>query len=212
MAKLYDKLMNRVIKGKLTIESGDDVGELVPENIKPALYISSDGEEDFKMVDDFPSDFTGYYLDLRVGDSDTIRFGSYENGEEVEHIGLAPFGFDVTQGDGGAYYGSNGASKLNYSQLTHSLAELDSTLTQIVQDAIDDAWADGVSCTQEQWNTIKALLDKSLYFNYNGVTLIKSFTDDNHEYGFGVTHSQAGYSLDFYYSDDNLLYAKYDEI
>lgn len=129
MAKLYDKLMNRVIKGKLTIESGDDV------------------------------------------------------------------------------------NKLNFSELTHSLDDLDATLKQIVQDALADGWVNGVACTQAQWNVIKALLDKSLYFNYAGSSMIKSFTDGIIEYGFGGTGSSAGYMLVFYYGiDDNLLYAKYDEV
>ena len=51
MAKLFDKLMNRVIKGKLTIESGDDVGglDLSEVDLRPKTIQQTEPNWEFDM-------------------------------------------------------------------------------------------------------------------------------------------------------------------
>jgi hypothetical protein len=101
-----------------------------------------------------------------------------------------------------------GATKL----YTHSFDELSPALKQIVEDAIADAWDNGIACTQQQWSNIKALFDKSLYLNYYGVSMIKTI-DGMSDYVFGNGSSVSGYYLTFLYdSNTNLLYAKYEEV
>lgn len=108
----------------------------------------------------------------------------------------------------------NGAIKVQpqaLNGLTHSLNELDATLKQIVDDAIADAGQNGVACTQEQWNGIKQLLNKSLYLSYEGISMIKC-VDDGFTYIFGYTAENYGYRLEVYYEEtENLLKAVYRE-
>ena len=100
-------------------------------------------------------------------------------------------------------------------QLTHSLDELDPTIKQIIYDAITDDWADGVACSEAQWEVIKSLLDKSLYLNYNGYSMIKVCSTGNEAFAFGSSHSNLVYSssIELYYdTTTNLLYVKYIEL
>ena len=93
------------------------------------------------------------------------------DGEADESLELAP----------------SGTSKIQPSALvglTHSLSELDPTLKAIIDTAIDTHQP--VDCTEEEWNTIKRLLDNSLYLNYNGYTLIK-VCNDVYFYAFGFS-------------------------
>ena len=106
----------------------------------------------------------------------------------------------------------------NFVGLTHSFAELDETLQTLVQSAIDDGAENGVACSEAQWNLIKALLDKSLFVNYQGYSLIKTATDGIASYLFGSNLvSNAAYSgvfhLEFNYDAENTtLYGLKDEI
>lgn len=209
MAKLFDKLMNRVIKGKLTIDSGDDVSALLPENLKYGHYIY-DGDETFKWVEEIPSDYNGIAFDFL---DDGLYVLGYSNGSSVYDTYISTSGISVNHDGESASFDFDGADKINFASLTHSLAELDSTLRQLVEDAVADNFGDGVSCTQAQWNVIKALLDKSLYFNYGGVSLIKSFTDGINDYCFGMTNSDTGYILELLFESENsILKAKYGEV
>ena len=98
----------------------------------------------------------------------------------------------------------NGEAVDFFSAFTHSLAELDETLRDIIQDSIADSEAK--PCTPAQWNTIKSLLDKSLYFNYDGVSYIRLSADGINSYLFGAflvsSGSLSGSSLNFYYEAD----------
>ena len=96
---------------------------------------------------------------------------------------------------------------------THSFNELDQVLQELIQDAIQDNGSSGVACTQAQWNTIKALLDKSLYISYNGFSMIKASTNGIETYCFGLTDGNYGASLSFnFIISSGLLFAVYFEI
>lgn len=99
---------------------------------------------------------------------------------------------------------------LNITNLTHSFNELDSTLKTLVESAITAA-STGVSCTQPQWDAIKTLLDKSLYLNYNGYSMIKACINLDF-YLFGSQMTGYGSSLMISYDEDNSkLYVIYEE-
>lgn len=107
------------------------------------------------------------------------------------------------------------ASGLDFGQLTHSFNELDSTLKQIVEDAIEDNMQDGVSCTIAQWNVIKKLLNESLYIFYNGYSLIKILITDieGYTFGMGSQFMDNGASLHLAYDSNNQkLFGKFMEI
>lgn len=175
----------------------------VQGNIKLGTYILSG--ETLKWVEEFPSDYSGTAYSF--GD-DGLYIENYADGSFENSIFIASGSAEVSSADGSyAYYNVDGANKLNFAELTHSLAELDSTLRQLVEDAIDDS-SQGVACTQAQWDVIKALLDKSLYFNYENVSMIKTFTNGINMYTFGGL-SYTGesvyteYTLGFYYDSGN---------
>ena len=103
--------------------------------------------------------------------------------------------------------------KLNFALLTHSFNELDATLKQIVDDAIDDAWTDGVACSQEQWTSIKALLDDSLYLSYGDWSMIKNAVGINGRgYRFGCTSNAIGGPYLNIKWENNLLFAQQGEL
>ena len=101
-------------------------------------------------------------------------------------------------------------------QLTHSFVELDSTLQTIINQAISDGDTDGVACSEAQWLAIKSLLDKSLYLNYAGWSMIKGITDGLGTYIFGVQSSSYGARLSFNFAadepEDSKLFASYEEL
>ena len=97
--------------------------------------------------------------------------------------------------------------------LTHSFNELDATLKAIVESAIEDGGTSGVACTQAQWNAIKSLLDKSLYLNHEGWSMIKTLTNGIDEYMFGVQGTSLGATIQIMYdSNDAELYVGFAEL
>ena len=72
-----------------------------------------------------------------------------------------------------------------FTRMTHSFAELDSTLRGIIDAAILDGGQSGVACTLHQWQAIKNLLDKSLYLYYSDTSLIKTLSNGINNYVFG---------------------------
>lgn len=108
---------------------------------------------------------------------------------------------------------SKGVDKVNPQALvglTHSFAELDETLQALIESAIETQQE--VSCTEPQWNVIKTLFDKSLYFAYNGNTLIKSIVM-LHFYQFGwLDEGNSGTWLEINYDyEAHTLYARFTE-
>jgi len=87
---------------------------------------------------------------------------------------------------------------------THSFDELDPEIKAICESAINSEGA-GVLCTEETWNDIKSLLDKSLYFEYEHNVLIKIYeyhSVDTTQYKFGILGDAFGLSLEFNYNSD----------
>ena len=165
---------------------------LLGSSLKQGDYIINASTGKYEWVEDVPEDYTGanfFIDDLRIG------IFNYVDGEEVDNITL-----DII----------NGVNKLNFAQLTHSFNELDPTLKALCESAVNNE----VACTQEQWNVIKALLDKSLYFNYNGVNMIKSLFDGIENYSFGsMGGGDTGFKISFHFiSDLSLLSIFYEEI
>ena len=222
MAKLKDKLYNRVIEGELsglTEEDGKEISKVLVN--KANRYISPFGVENISQ--DILSKIKGgdivvtpeetyiclYYLAedsiiLTTCDAtwiDSANYNYYETEPHwrlSDHISLA---FDDLP--------------LSFTKNTHSFAELDATLRGIINDAITDAWGSGVDCSQAQWNAIKALLDQSLYLNINGYSLIKNVTNGIGIYKFGSYSSEdnVGSKLDvFYDSTNHLLFVDFVEL
>lgn len=99
-------------------------------------------------------------------------------------------------------------------ELTHSFSELDETLQEIIEEAFMDNGILGVACSQAQWNAIKSLLDKSLYLNYAGWSVIKSATNGIDNYSFGDTSgATSGYKITLWYNDNlQLVFAALEEM
>lgn len=98
-----------------------------------------------------------------------------------------------------------------FSGFTHSFEELDETLQGIIRNSFAE---DGTSCTEAQWSVIKALLDKTLYLNYNFLYLMKTFTDGVASYQFGNSSGAlVGCSVQIYYDGDaDILVSLYHEV
>lgn len=107
-----------------------------------------------------------------------------------------------------------GVDKVNPSALvglTHSFNELDPALKAIVDAAISTR--EEVACTQSQWDAIKVLLDKSLYINFNGYSLIKSYFNGINEYHFGTLAANHGEAVYLYFDTNRgMLTAEMDEV
>lgn len=101
---------------------------------------------------------------------------------------------------------------LTMSGLTHSFNELDPTLKSICETAISTG--DAQSCSHEQWSVIKALLDKSLYFNFSGQSMIKTYFNGINSYTFGIIdEDNLGAILEFAYnSSANTISVSYTEV
>ena len=84
----------------------------------------------------------------------------------------------------------------------HSFDDLDPTLKALCETAIGSRKPQ--PCTQEQWNTIKALLDKSLYFYYDGYTMIKTGGGYPEIYSFSCISVNSGFALEFSYDLNEL--------
>lgn len=172
-------------------------------------YIFDNG---VKVVETVPEDYNGvvWFFEFIDEWDMTLSIFTYENGKELYCTVIGDSGID----NGDAAFTRHGVNKLNFAELTHSFTELDPTLKQIVDDAIA-AGGDGVACTQEQWNAIKSLLDKSLYLNYNDYSMIKSIVILD-QYTFGVdcndTLELASCLRIYYDANNNLLYAIYKEL
>ena len=82
-----------------------------------------------------------------------------------------------------------------FAGFTHSLNELDPTLKTLCETAMAEQQPQ--TCTQAQWNNIKALLDKSLYFHYGDWNMLKLVDDGIDNYVFGSAHFNVGASLEF---------------
>ncbi len=164
---------NESIKGSgnIDIQSGIQYGYYVNNGYNKLIYIGED---------EVPQDYQGIAYDF---EPDGLYIEYYENGDFVNNT----------------YYGYDGASEVRPSALdglTHSFDELDSTLKAIVDDAIDGG---STSCTEQQWNTIKQLLDKTLYLSYEGLSLIKGASNGIDTYMFGCRGANYGYTFEIYY-------------
>jgi len=226
MAKLKDKLYNRIIEGKLfglTEEDAKEVSKVLVN--KPNIYYL---EEDVVDSRDIPQNILSK---IKMGD--TVAFSSgevyvclYLYPEDslylvtADYVGISTAIFRY---DSQTKWTFSSEIRTEFDRLpldfdvnTHSFSELDSTIKRIVDDAIADSWENGVACTQNQWNAIKKLLDKSLYLYYNDLSLIKTITDGFSVYKFGLYDSDtSGVArvVDFQYDYDNgLLFAQVREI
>lgn len=174
---------------------GEELESLKNGYIKTGTYIVDDG--DFIWVEDIPSNYSGHCI--IIGDDGIMYLSTYTDGELT---------FELE-------FSSSGVSKVYPSVLvglTHSFNELDQALQDLVNDAIAEA-GNGVVCTQVQWNAIKELLDKSLYLNYNGNSMIKCTSDGLYTYVFGDIAVNYGYRIEIYYDITNTrLFMEYQEL
>ena len=229
MAKLRDKLYNRIIEGTLTWsedelkELQDKIGGLDIKNLKlytednidtlpiselgkPILYTT--GEIDFVL-----------YPIVKYSDTDFMYAGLKNDGEPSVDSTL--FIINIYTTESGIETSESTPFKIgeiSFVQNTHSLNELDEMLKDIVEDAIADNGQNGVACTQAQWNAIKVLLDKSLYLNYEGTSLMKTAMGLNtYHFGFGSHAPDSCFagieSVAIVYSEeDSLLFATASEV
>lgn len=201
LAKIKEKLFNR--KNKVEIEDVEVNGE-IPASIKALIeslsgtslkvgnYKMNTETEKVEWVEELPEDFTGDLL--WVGDDDSIGIEHYENGD----ITISSYMYA-----GELIVPTLKANNIDFSLLTHSFNELDPTLKALCESSITDKEAK--PCTQAQWDTIKSLVDKSLYFNYSGINMIKSSFDGISSYRFGNDYPQTqdGQVLTFYYNESD---------
>lgn len=191
------------------------LSQLTNPVIKAGYYIW-ESEIGFKHVEVVPEDYTGYVILINPDDNDAI-FSYYECEEGAlsnYSVNITASGFAVIDDDGQTiWYDKYGAEKLNFENLTHSFDDLDATLKALCESAIASG-DNGVSCTHEQWDKIKSLLDNSLYFYDNGYSMIKSYTDGISIYFFGSEISgEFAEGIRFLYDSNNLiLYIKFYEI
>lgn len=250
MATLFDKLFNRKIKGKLTIEDTDELSSVLKKAVEQAdsseIYVLPDEPTEAQIKEAMNHKFIKNYSDIYVlfeddttespnihiyygcvnGADDGIEnavFSIYHLSFEEGHYQSEIFTYDFInllnfgQSEKGKLLvvdddGQTTTEDL-FTAFTHSLAELDATLRGIVESSITDGEAK--PCTQAQWGAIKALLDKSLYFNYTGQSLIKSVSDGVENYVFSGSdlNNQHGASLYFYYNvPDSELTVQFTEI
>lgn len=229
MATLFDKLFNRVIKGKLTIEDTDELSSVLKKAVEQAdsseIYELHTRPTDSQLIEALKHKFLKfndivYVLSQTFLDNDYLYttyvsvFGADDGLENstISFINISRtdnvYDFDIHHYDFSPVFD---APLLH--RMTHSINELNETLKGIIEDAIADNYQDGVACTSAQWEIIKSLLDKSLYFDLNGYALIKTFTNGNTDYGFGCSDSEYGFFLNITFNpDENHLYAKYIEV
>lgn len=169
MRKMFSKNQIEEIAKTMAKQHGFQIGK----------YYLYDGVNT-KVVDLVPEDYTGIAFEFS---DEGLYIIYFEEGQENSYAYIATNSIAFGTSAGEVSYGMDGASRLNFANLTHSFNELDETLQQIIEDAISTGTA---SCTQAQWNVIKALLDKSLYLNYDGTSMIKSNTNGIDNYLFGV--------------------------
>lgn len=206
--------MRRMYSKKQIEKMAEAIAESVVKNlpsgiIKYGNYIYDDRDvETFKWVEEIPSDYSGIVFQFL---DDGLYVTSYVNGVFNSNVYIASNGITVESNSKSALFTADGASKLDFPRFTHSLAELDETLRRLVEDAIADDGTDGVSCTQVQWDAIRSLLDKSLYFNYNGYSMIKSCSDET-TFNFGHLGIIGGSSFEIHFDGVGTLTAKYLEV
>ena len=212
LAKIKEKLFNR--RNKVEVEDVEVNGEipasikaliegvitpLLGTSFKAGIYYYNSETGKFECGERVPEDYTG--MSYYIGD-DLFEFNYFENGSIVSTTSI-----------GGAEIQTPNlnADNINFASLTHSFNELDPALKAIIDDALADAVAQGVACTHTQWGAIKVLLNKSLYFNYDNVSMIKvcqGIEEDYEFFGFGgAIYPAYGHGINIYYSlVDNLLY------
>lgn len=215
LAKIKEKLLNR--RNKVEIEDVEIKGD-IPASIKALIeslgglkygyYIVKYDPDRLEFAgENLPEDYTGVafaFLD------DGFYIFVLENGNEHYSCWLGVNGLEFYGIDGNVTYGTYGASKLNFASLTHSFSELDPTLVQIIENAIDTGTE--VACNLQQWKTIRELLDKSLYIKYNGISMIKSFFNGIDCYSFGEdSGEQIAYKMIIEYDSQNHLLSVYIE-
>ena len=156
-----------------------------------------------------PEDYNGVCFEFL---DDAFYIARYVDGEEVAYVMIGGDHINIWNEDNqGWNITVNGVEKLNFARLTHSFNELDPTLKAIIDNTISTQ--EPVPCTQAQWNVIKALLDKALYINYNGFSMIKATSDNIQNYYFGSLGALVGASLDITYDDvNNTLNVEYNDI
>lgn len=204
-------------------ECPDAIKELIESlggtTLREGDYIYDADKDSFVWVAEIPEDYVGTFIMFSNDSSEIFEVGFVDENSNYKYLTLTLSGIeiynDITEEQ--VIYSINGASKLNFSQLTHSFNELDPTLKALCKSAIL-AGSTGVACTQAQWNVIKSLLDKSLYFNYEGTSMIKTYSTGIGTYAFGgvsLVEGQVdhGFSLYFYYNaDDEVLQIIYSEL
>lgn len=210
LAKVLDKLFNR--RNTFEIESleGDIpasikeqiitlITPLIGTSLKAGSYIFNSESGMLEYVEVLPEDYTGI---LYCFGDDMLDFEFFNDGIYTSSSSI---------GFGGISTPMLYAEEINFVQLTHSFNELDPTLKALCESAINAQTP--VSCTQQQWNTIKKLLDKSLYFNYNGISMIKSIVDGIDMYSFGgCSGTNFGFKITFQHFPDDTLYISYEEL
>lgn len=189
--------------------------------IKTGIFIT-DEDGNFVHVDETPEDYGGPAI--TIGDDGYIYIENWSNGGITTSIEISPNGIEFVQNDGEEEqlvdYNIDGATKVSpiaITHLTHSFSELDETLRDIIDRAIDYEGETGVACTPAQWNTIKQLLDNSLFINFDNVSMIKTNTNGIDFYGFGGKDesptTMGGHSLTISYDNEsNLLFAVYGNV
>lgn len=196
----FMKFMGKELPGMISEGSGG--------SLKVGEYIFNQENYKFEWVEELPDDYGGATIDF---EDDGIYLENYVDGNLESSITIYAAGMVISTPDDDIVFDRSGANKLNFSQLTHSFNELDPTLKALCESAVNNG---EVACTQEQWNVIKALLDKSLYFNYNGVNMIKSLFDGIEKYSFGsMGGGDTGFKISFHFiSSLSLLSITYEEI
>lgn len=226
LAKIRDVLLNR--RNKVEVDDVEVKGE-IPASIKSLIqsiageldgtsfklggyYILKEETNKLDWVEELPEDFSGTTFNFEQGQ---INFFNYFEGQQISSSYITSYELEFydEQTEEEVIYGTTGAPKLNFEALTHSFNELDPTLKQIVEDAIDDGDQDGVACSEAQWSVIKSLLEKSLYLNYGNWSMIKGTTDGFTTYTFGIKSIAYGAQLSINYNvADKLLFALFEEL
>lgn len=159
-------------------------------------YYAYDGDNmTFNYIgDEVPDGYSGMLLELFDG---AIYFGYFENGGEVNYAGLEASQIIINDNGEEVNFSLNGVNKLNFNSLTFSIAHLDVTLRQLIEDAISSG--DPVACSQAQWNVINEHLANCLYFYHSNYTMIKVLTMID-RYNFGnIVFDDTGATVEFIY-------------
>lgn len=192
---------------------GEELEALKDGGLQYGRYIYKSEPDRFEFIGDIPvpDDYSGLVYTFY---EDGLSITQYNEGTQESDLYLTSNGITVSYNEVQAGISSDGTDKINPQALvglTHSFNELDPALKAIVDAAISTR--EEVACTQSQWDAIKVLLDKSLYINFNGYSLIKSYFNGINEYHFGTLAANHGEAVYLYFDTNRgMLTAEMDEV